>query len=198
MPEGTPTNASGSSDRELEKKLRRSVADWQEKRVKEEEEEKGSPEPSLQELAIEPEAALAVEPAAQTAEAVSGAPKEELDAAQRVARDLAADIPEGTPQELRGLLRNLVEKVESASTKGGERLKGLKEHLAHRLSELNGEARQEGAVGQSFRLLGERYDKLDRKTKLAVGLTLGLGAGALSAVSLPEPLRACPASRCSA
>lgn len=181
-----PPTAEDISPEDFEKKLRQSVADWQEKRAKGEGEL--TEEPVQQEPTIETQAAPTVEaaPVAQTTEAAPVAhPEEEMDLSQRMVKKLAEEIPESTPQELKKLLRSLVTKVEAASAKGSERMKTLKEYLGNRLNELNGEAQEEGVVGRSFRFLGESYDKLDRKSKIAIGLSLGLGAGVLSAVSLP-------------
>lgn len=160
-----------------------------------EDSEKKSPEPAQQEPVVESEPVPAVEaePVAQTAEAESAPREEEMDTAQRVAMKLAEEIPDGerTRAEWYRKLRELVSKApstegsaEAASANGSERMKTLKEYLANRLNELNGEAQEEGVVGRSFRSLGETYDKLGWKSKLAIGVSLGLGAGALSGVSL--------------
>ncbi len=42
-----------------------------------------------------------------------------------------------------------------------------------------------GGIEKGFRWLGEQYDKMGWKSKLGVGVALGLGAGIASAVSLP-------------
>lgn len=89
---------------------------------------------------------------------------------------------EGTPKEWREKLRGLIVGAEdpSGTSERGER---SKECLAGRSEELDAEAKKLGLVERYFRSLGEKYDTLGWKTKLAVGLSLGLGAGALSTFS---------------
>ncbi|MDE1919447.1 MAG: hypothetical protein KGH56_01980 [Patescibacteria group bacterium] len=92
-----------------------------------EDKEEKLPEPVQQEPVVEPQAAAAVkaEPAAQTAEAASAAPQEDVDPSQRMVKKLAEDIPDGerTRAELYKKLRELIEGAEKKTSEGHERLK---------------------------------------------------------------------------
>ncbi len=59
------------------------------------------------------------------------------------------------------------------------------EMLAVRSQELDAGLAKMGKVESGFRRLGEKYNKMGWKTKIAVGLTLGVGAGIASGASLP-------------
>ncbi len=98
-------------------------------------------------------------------------------------------LPEGTPKELKQKLRELVGKFVSGAK---EKVAGVGEHLktylTNRSGELDAEAAKMGMTEKGFRWLGEQYDRLGGKAKLAIGLTLGIGMGVGAAVSLPLAL----------
>ena len=85
---------------------------------------------------------------------------------------------ENTPKEWRDKLRGLIQGAE-------EKEEGYNEK---RSEALDTEAKKLGAIEKSFRLWGEKYNRLGFKSKLAVGLSLGLGAAAFSSVSIPTAL----------
>lgn len=91
---------------------------------------------------------------------------------------------EHTPKEWREKLRGL---ITSAKEKLGmsERGERLTSYLKDRSAKLDANASELGVVEKSFRALGERYNKLGWKSKLGVGLALGVGSAAFSGVSLP-------------
>lgn len=91
---------------------------------------------------------------------------------------------EHTPKEWRENLRGL---ITSAKEKLGmsERGERLTSYLKDRSAKLDANASELGVVEKSFRALGERYNKLGWKSKLGVGLALGVGSAAFSGVSLP-------------
>ena len=100
-------------------------------------------------------------------------------------------VPEGTPKELRQKLRELIMGTKGAEGKVekkvglGERLKG---YLTNRSGALDAKAAEMGVTEKGFRWLGEQYDKLGWRPKLAVGLSLGVGMGVGAAISLPLAL----------
>ena len=91
---------------------------------------------------------------------------------------------EGTPLEWRAKLRTLIEGAKGTF----DRYVSAKEELARRSSELDAQAEKIGKVEEIFRSLGERYNKYGWKTKVAVGVSLGVGATAFSTVSLPAAI----------
>ncbi|MFA6279036.1 MAG: hypothetical protein WCS97_02950 [Candidatus Paceibacterota bacterium] len=113
----------------------------------------------------------------------------------------------GTPAEEKEKLKKLVEALagkeeveqkekivenEAKSEFVGEMNKeldpeNLKQMLENRSAELDVEAKKLGIEGW-FRRQGEAYNKLNWKTKLGVGLALGVGATAFSTVSVPLAL----------
>jgi hypothetical protein len=99
---------------------------------------------------------------------------------------------ERTPAESRNVLRTLVEKITAltgvTTEKIGSTLEKSKAYLTQRSAEIDAEVGRTGKVEQYFRALGEKYNKLGWKSKLAVGASLGLGAAAFSTVSVPTAL----------
>lgn len=91
---------------------------------------------------------------------------------------------ERTPKEWREKLRGLITgaKEKLGMSERGERLTS---YLKDRSAKLDASAGELGMVEKSFRALGERYNKLGWKSKLGVGLALGIGSAAFSGVSLP-------------
>ncbi|MHB8660594.1 MAG: hypothetical protein ACYC75_01460 [Minisyncoccota bacterium] len=100
-------------------------------------------------------------------------------------------ITELTRRELRIELENLIkEETEREQKEREERIergKALRIYPEHRLGELDAEAEKMGIVEKGFRKLGEQYNKRGWKIKLAVGLSLGIGAGALLATGAYVP-----------
>lgn len=96
---------------------------------------------------------------------------------------------EGTPKEWRSKLNNLIRNAQGKLYGTKEKIewwKSSEEHLVRHSAELDVEAEKMGWIGNTLRTFGEWYNKRDWKTKLAVGLALGVGYGvALSAASLP-------------
>lgn len=92
-----------------------------------------------------------------------------------------------TPAESRDALREAVRKLEEIEipAKAFEVREG---YVRQRSAELDAKAEKLGIVERGFRKIGERYNKLGWKSKLAVGLGLGIGAGIGSAVSMPLAL----------
>ncbi len=97
----------------------------------------------------------------------------------------AHEMADGTSKEWRDKLRGLIEVAENGTKEKFEWWKSSEEHLTQRSRELNAETAKIRGLEGLFRSLGEKYNKYGWKTKLAVGLSLGLGAGALSTVSIP-------------
>lgn len=134
-------------------------------------------EPSLEETQYE-------------ASQITGEVKEELQSEKIVeAEESGATSPdapdaEGTPLEWRAKLRGLIEGAKGTFN----RYTSSKEELIRRSNELDAQAEKIGKVEELFRSLGERYNKYGWKTKLAVGVSLGVGAAALSTVSLPAAI----------
>ncbi|NNM84052.1 hypothetical protein HKL94_02440 [Candidatus Parcubacteria bacterium] len=91
---------------------------------------------------------------------------------------------EGTPLEWRAKLRGLIEGAKGTFN----RYTSSKEELIRRSNELDIQAERIGKIEEVFRSLGERYNKYGWKTKLAVGVSLGVGAAAFSTVSLPAAI----------
>jgi len=60
-----------------------------------------------------------------------------------------------------------------------------KEGLIRRSAELDTELEKMGGAEKSFRWVGEKYNKLDWKGKLAVGLAIGVGGGVVAAAGSP-------------
>ena len=93
-------------------------------------------------------------------------------------------VSEGTPQEEKNKFREFM-------TRAKEKLnvERMKEYSVRRSTELDEKAKEYGSVTESlFRSLGKKYDKLGRKTKIAVGMSLGVGAVAFTGVSVPAAL----------
>src|SRR3989344_2577582 len=89
---------------------------------------------------------------------------------------------EGTPKENR---ENFLNVMKLAKEKLGW-WSSSEERLIRRSQELDVQAEKIGGMERFFRKMGEEYNKLGWKTKLAVGIGLGVGYGAaLSAVSVP-------------
>jgi FimV-like protein len=96
----------------------------------------------------------------------------------------SAQTQEGTRVEHKQRLRGLVERIEKLAQttkesvgKGKERFASLKNYLSDRSAGLDAQAAKMGRIEKGFRWLGEEYNKLDWKGKLAVGLALGVGGG---------------------
>ncbi len=106
---------------------------------------------------------------------------------ERLSKELG-ERSEGTPKEWREKLRGL---IDGAKERLGmsERGEGLKEHLEKRSEILQEKAKGYGPIPEKLlRSLGEKYNKLGWKTKLAIGVGLGIGAAALTGVSTPLTL----------
>ena len=95
----------------------------------------------------------------------------------------------GSPRADRSMLRSAVEKLTAAAVAGKEKVewwKSSEEHLIRRNQELDAQLEKLGGLERGFRWIGEQYNKAGWKTKLAVGVALGLGSGAaLATVSVP-------------
>ncbi|OGG76345.1 hypothetical protein A2950_01580 [Candidatus Kaiserbacteria bacterium RIFCSPLOWO2_01_FULL_55_19] len=83
---------------------------------------------------------------------------------------------EGTPKEWHKRLREAVGKVVESTKEKVAWWKSSEEHLIRRKEELDAEAEKIGGLEGLFRSMGEKYNKLNWKTKLGVGAGLGLGA----------------------
>ncbi|MHB0865497.1 MAG: hypothetical protein ACYC1Y_01150 [Minisyncoccota bacterium] len=107
--------------------------------------------------------------------------------AQEASIPLPETASEGTPKEWREKLRGLIKgaKERFGMSERGERLQA---YLTSRSEESDAQAKELGRIEKSFRALGEKYSKLSLKSKIAVGVSLGLGAAAFSSVSLPAAL----------
>lgn len=93
---------------------------------------------------------------------------------------------EHTPGEWRAALREMVAAHEHSKNENDN--EDWKEgYFAKRSNELDGEAQKLGLEGV-FRSLGEKYNKLGWKSKLAVGLGLGVGTALFSSASLPAAI----------
>lgn len=95
-----------------------------------------------------------------------------------------AGEPERTPKEWREKLRELIEGAKGKV----EWWKSAEEHLIRRNQELDARLEKESGVERGFRWLGEKYNKLPFKYKIALGVTLGLGTAATAgtlAVAFP-------------
>ncbi|HUY62809.1 MAG TPA: hypothetical protein VMV50_03440 [Candidatus Paceibacterota bacterium] len=99
----------------------------------------------------------------------------------------SAAVEERTPAEERRRLHELVGKLTGGAKEKLDWWKSSEERLINRSAELDAQLAEMGKVEKGFRWLGERYNKLGWKTKLAVGVALGIGyGGALAAgASLP-------------
>ena len=98
---------------------------------------------------------------------------------------------EGTPKEWREKLREAVGKVVEVTKEKFEWWKSSDEHFIRRNKELDAQAEKIGGVESLFRTMGEKYNKLGWKTKLAVGAGLGLGAALTAgtgAIAIPLAL----------
>ena len=95
---------------------------------------------------------------------------------------------EGTPRENRGRFLEVMNRVKEKFGMS-ERAEKLQTFFSKRLNELNAETQKIGTLEKGFRFLGEQYKKAGWKTKLAVGISLGVGSGiALSAASMPTAI----------
>ncbi|MCR4275887.1 MAG: hypothetical protein NUV90_00685 [Candidatus Parcubacteria bacterium] len=92
---------------------------------------------------------------------------------------------ERTPAEERGYLRKLIEGAAGKTKEKIEWWKSAEEGLIRRNAELDAQLEKIGGVEKGFRWLGEKYNKLGWKSKLAVGASLGLGAAFTAGVSMP-------------
>lgn len=93
-------------------------------------------------------------------------------------------LREGTPEEKHSAFRAFMKRA-SEKLGGGASAESPVERLAERSKELDAEAKNISGVEKWFRGVGERYNEIGWKQKLAIGLSLGIGAGVLSAVSMP-------------
>lgn len=105
-------------------------------------------------------------------------------------KDVVGDMNEKmTPGEAKSTLSRLLEGYKKTLAGAKEKVdwwKSSSEQLIRRSKELDAQAEKVGGLENAFRKLGEQYNKLGWKSKLAVGLGLGLGAGiSMAAVSLP-------------
>ncbi len=95
-----------------------------------------------------------------------------------------------TPKEWKNELRGLIEKTLAANPSEAQRgrLEKMQKYLEARSEISRTEAKKLGLLERGFdslRWVGEKYNKVNWKTKLAVGLSLGLGGAASATVSLP-------------
>ncbi|MCX6790174.1 MAG: hypothetical protein NTV60_01455, partial [Candidatus Kaiserbacteria bacterium] len=79
---------------------------------------------------------------------------------------------EGTRSEWKTKLKGLVEKVVETTKNWGS----SKEHFIRRNAELDARIENIGSTEKYFRTMGEKYNKLPFKYKVALGASLGLGA----------------------
>ncbi|MHB1163105.1 MAG: hypothetical protein ACYCZZ_01055 [Minisyncoccota bacterium] len=103
--------------------------------------------------------------------------------AQVVSVPLSETVGEGAPEQWREKLRGLVAgaKERFGFSERGENLQG---YLAGRTDVLDTKAKEYGPKVEKFiRSIGEKYNKLSLKSKIAVGVSLGIGAAAFSGVS---------------
>ncbi len=104
------------------------------------------------------------------------------------------EVPEPTPadaetrKDKRNVLRGLIGRLVEGTKEKIEWWKSSEEHLIRRKAELDAEAEKIGGIEGLFRSMGEKYNKLNWKTKLAVGASLGVGAaltGGTLAMTIP-------------
>ncbi len=92
--------------------------------------------------------------------------------------------PERTPAEERSFLRRL---ILDATEKTKEKVKSYassSEQLIRQSKDLDAKLENIGGVEKGFRWMGEKYNKLGWKSKLGVGIALGLGAGISAPVNM--------------
>lgn len=89
------------------------------------------------------------------------------DYADPLERDLQPDTRKGWQDKLRSLIEGAKEKVDW--------WKSAEEGLIRRSADLDAKAENIGGLEKHFRKMGEKYNKLDWKYKLAIGAGLGLG-----------------------
>ncbi|MEK7187474.1 MAG: hypothetical protein AAB691_01340, partial [Patescibacteria group bacterium] len=105
--------------------------------------------------------------------------------ASKDASDVKVDN-DRTPQEWRVELEKMVAAHERSKNEGGGE-DWKEKYFAKRPGELDREAQKRG-LESFFRSLGEKYNKLSWKSKLAVGLGLGVGTALFSSASLPAAI----------
>lgn len=110
-------------------------------------------------------------------------------------RDISgSSVPEGTPKEWREKLRSLIEGAKDTLGAAKEKVdwwKSAEEGLIRRNAELDADAEKIGGVEKLFRSMGEKYNKMPFKYKVAAGAMLGLGTIATAgtgAIALPLAL----------
>jgi hypothetical protein len=128
-----------------------------------------------------------------TAEPVEGAVSSQpLQAQQELVADTREEIslpqeedtPRGWRNKLSATVALLAEKAKEKVGMATERGEHLKAYAAKRSAELGEKAKALGpGAEKSVRLLGERYNKLGWKSKIAIGVGLGIGAASFSGVS---------------
>ncbi len=110
-------------------------------------------------------------------------PEEAIDLGH--AREMAETKQEGTPKEWRDKLRGLIEGAKGRFGRS-ERGDSLEAALEARSKALDAEAKGLGPKVEGFiRSIGEDYNKLSFKKKVALGALLGVGAAVSSGVSAP-------------
>ncbi|MEK7604822.1 MAG: hypothetical protein AAB442_03440 [Patescibacteria group bacterium] len=110
--------------------------------------------------------------------------------------DYFPEVPDGSKEwrdRWRGRLRRVVtqatKKLKRSRPPSRESGKHPDPYLEERSKEIDAEAAKMGKVEEYFRAMGERYNKLGWKSKLAVGVSLGIGSGvALSFASIPAAI----------
>lgn len=101
------------------------------------------------------------------------------------AREMAGKN-EGTRGEWTKRLREAIGRLTGGAAEKTKWYTSSEEKLIRRKDELDAKAEKIGGLEGFFRSVGEKYNKLGFKYKLALGVTLGLGAGiSLAAASLP-------------
>ncbi len=85
-------------------------------------------------------------------------------------------------------MHKIINTAQKENLEGGELFKRLEKattdrskELSNKSEELFSKTEKSGAIEKMFRTLGERYNKLGLKSKIAVGLSLGVGTGVASA-----------------
>lgn len=86
----------------------------------------------------------------------------------------------------RGKLRGLIDKLTGGVKEKFDWYKSSSEKLIRRNEELDAQAEKISGGERLFRALGEKYNKMGWKSKLALGASLGIGAGiSVAAASVP-------------
>lgn len=96
----------------------------------------------------------------------------------------AASQSEGTRKDWQDKLRALIMGATEKTKEKFEWWKSAEEGLVRRSKDLDTQLEKIGGTEKAFRWLGEQYNKAGWKTKLGVGLALGIGAGVSAPVNM--------------